>query len=133
MSDKNKGSMYERYPDYRVDLSPHPQRVVVRLGDAVLAQSDHALLVAETGHEPVVYFPREDVAMKLLERTGHRTFCPFKGEAAYWTIRTATRSEENAVWTYEDPFDQVADLKNFVSFYVGRGGIEQSMEERGPG
>jgi uncharacterized protein (DUF427 family) len=78
------------------------------------------LTVCETKHEPVVYFPREDVRFEALERTDHKSFCPFKGEASYWTLRVADRAEENAVWSYEDPFDEVAGLEDYVAFYADR-------------
>ncbi|MGH0028953.1 MAG: DUF427 domain-containing protein [Myxococcota bacterium] len=113
-------SLYHRHPDYRVDLEPSPGRVVVRLGGQTIADSTRTLRVLETRHEPVVYFPREDVRMDLLEATDHRTFCPFKGEAAYWTVRAGDRVEENAVWGYPEPFEQVAGLKDYVSFYTDR-------------
>ena len=116
-------SLYHQYPDYRVDLAPREGRVRVFLGEETIADSRAALLVKETKHDPVVYFPRSDVRMDLLERTSHETFCPFKGHASYWTIRTADALEENAVWTYEDPFPEVEGLRDYVSFYVGRGGI----------
>ncbi len=113
-------SLYHKYPDYRVDLEPHPRRVRVRLGEETIADSERALRVLETKHDPVLYLPREDVRMERLERTDHETFCPFKGEASYWTVRAADRVEENAVWSYEDPFDEVAGLKDYVAFYPDR-------------
>jgi uncharacterized protein (DUF427 family) len=113
-------SLYNRYPDYRVDLEPSSRRVRVRLGGELIADSSRTLVVRETKHEPVVYFPREDVRLEALERTDHETFCPFKGEAAYWTLRAGDRVEENAVWSYEDPFDEVAGLKDYVAFYPDR-------------
>lgn len=114
-------SLYHEHPDYRVDLEPNPERVRVRLGETLIADSERTLLVKETRLPPVVYFPREDVRMELLERTAHETFCPFKGEASYWTIRIGEKTEENAVWTYEDPFAEVKGLQNYVAFYAGRG------------
>ena len=74
----------------------------------------------ETRHEPVVYFPRQDVRFGLMEPTSHHTFCPFKGEASYWTLRVGERAEENAAWSYEDPFDEVAGLSGYVAFYADR-------------
>lgn len=120
-------SLYHKYPDYRVDLEPHAARVRVFVGDVEIADSQRTLLVKETKHDPVVYFPRDDVRMDLFERTEHETFCPFKGSASYWTVRAGDRLEENAVWTYEDPFEQVLGLKDYVSFYVGRGEISQRI------
>ena len=100
----------------------------MRLGDQEIADSRRTLLVKETKHPPVVYFPREDVRMDLLDRTTHETFCPFKGHAAYWTIRVGDQLDENAVWTYEDPFKEVEGLKDYVSFYVGRGELVQKTD-----
>ena len=113
-------SLYHKFPDYRVDLEPEPERVRVRLGGEVLADSTGALLVKETKHEPVLYIPRDDVRLDLFEATEHRTFCPFKGEASYWTLRLGTRIEKNVVWSYEDPFEEVSGLKDFMAFYPER-------------
>jgi uncharacterized protein (DUF427 family) len=113
-------SLYHEYPDYRVDLEPGVQRVRVSWNGKLLADSERTLLVRETKHDPVTYFPREDVRMDLLERTDQQTFCPFKGEASYWSLRDGDRVEENAVWTYEDPFPQVAGLEGYIAFYPDR-------------
>ncbi len=113
-------SLYHKFPDYRVELDPSTTRVRVTFGGEVVADSDRTLVVRETKHEPVVYFPREDVRFDLLEPTSHTTFCPFKGEASYWTLRVGDRVEENVIWSYDDPFDEVAGLKDYVSFYADR-------------
>ena len=113
-------SLYHRYPDYRVDLEPSRQRVRVRFAGEVVADSERTLVVRETRHDPVVYLPRDDVRFELLERTDHESFCPFKGEACYWTLRVGDRAEENVMWSYEDPFDEVAGLKDYVAFYRDR-------------
>ena len=118
-------SLYHRYPDYRVDLEPNPRRVRVTLRGQIIADSERTLRVLETKHDAVIYFPREDVRMDLLERTDAETFCPFKGEASYWTVRAGDRVEANAVWSYEDPFDPVAGLKDYVSFYTDRLSLEE--------
>jgi len=119
-------SLYHEHPDYRVDLEPHPGRVRVMLGGEVIADSTRAVRVLETRHSAVVYLPRDDVRMELLERTDHESFCPFKGEASYWTLRAGDQSLENVVWSYEDPFEQVNGLKNYVSFYPDRVELEES-------
>lgn len=121
-------SLYQQYPDYRVDLEPNDERVRIFVGEHEVADSRRTLLVKETKHAPVIYFPREDVRMDLLERTSHETFCPFKGQASYWSIRAGDVLEANAVWTYEDPFPEVQRLKDYVSFYVGRGDVSQQID-----
>ena len=113
-------SLYHKYPDYRVDLEPDTRRVRVTLHGETLADSTRTLTVRETKHAPVVYFPREDMRFELLERTDHQTFCPFKGDASYWTARVGDRVDENLVWSYESPFDEAAGLKDYVSFYPER-------------
>lgn len=113
-------SLYHRHPGYRVDLEPCPERIRVRFHGETIADSTRTLTVRETKHEPVVYFPREDVRMDLLQRTDHGTFCPFKGEASYWTLRVGDHAEENVVWSYEHPFEEVAGLKDYLSFYPDR-------------
>ncbi len=113
-------SLYHKYPDYRVDLDPSTARVRVSFAGEMIAESERTLMVRETKHTPVVYFPRDDVRFDLLEATSHVTFCPFKGEASYWTLRVGDRVEENVVWSYADPFDEVAGIKDYVSFYADR-------------
>ncbi len=108
-----------------MDLEPNPRRVRVTLCGQIIADSERTLRVVETKHDPVIYVPREDVRMDLLERTDAETFCPFKGEASYWTVRAGDRVEENAVWSYEDPFDQVTGLKDYVSFYTDRLSLDE--------
>ncbi len=119
-------SLYHKVPHYRVDLEPNPKRVRVAVGPETIAESARSLTMLETKHDPVVYIPREDVRMDLLERTDRETFCPFKGEASYWTIRVGDQVRENAVWSYEDPFDEVAGLKDYIAFYTDRVELTQS-------
>ena len=121
-------SLYHKFPDYRVDLEPSSAQVRVVFGGETIADSDRTLTVRETRHDPVTYFPREDVRFEHLERTDHDSFCPFKGEASYWTLHVGDQVEENAVWTYEDPFDEVAGLKDYVSFYPDRVRWERGLK-----
>lgn len=113
-------SRYHEFPGYQVALEPHPGLVRVRFAGEVVAESRAALAVRETGHAPVMYFPKADVRFDLLEPTDHTTVCPFKGEASYWTIRVGTAEAENAVWGYEHPFEEVAGLAGHVAFYADR-------------
>ena len=82
-----------------------------------IADSDRVLVLQETNHEPVYYFPRDGVQMGYLERTDHQSYCPFKGAASYWTINVGGRRLENAVWSYEDPLLEVSGIKDYLAFY----------------
>lgn len=113
-------SLWGKIPDYRVDLEPNTKRIRVRFDGEIVADSRRTLVVRETKHDPVIYFPREDVRFERLERTRHQTFCPFKGDASYWSLRVGDRIEENVAWSYESPFDEVAGLKDYIAFYPDR-------------
>jgi uncharacterized protein (DUF427 family) len=113
-------SAYADYPGYRVDLIPQPGRVRVYQGDALLADSRRTLRVEETAHRDVIYFPEADVRRELFEPSEHHTFCPFKGEADYWSLAHAERPDPNLVWMYRRPFDEVKGLAGHVAFYADR-------------
>lgn len=104
-------------PGYRVDLVSEKGRARVVFAGVTIADSTAALSVRETAHEPVLYFPRKDVRMDRLVRTDHHTYCPFKGQCSYWTIEGEGRIAENAVWSYEAPYDEVKGLKDYLAFY----------------
>ena len=74
----------------------------------------------EAAYPAVQYVPREDADMSLLERTAHKTHCPYKGDANYFSIKTGDRTAENAVWTYEAPFPAVAEIAGYLAFYPSR-------------
>jgi uncharacterized protein (DUF427 family) len=115
-----RSDAYEKHPDHTVVVEAHPGRVRVELSGQTVADSERALQVREASYPPVVYVPREDVKAALVEKTDHSTYCPFKGHASYYTIRVGDRVSENAIWSYEDPYDQVADLKDCMAFYPDR-------------
>ncbi len=110
----------ETEPDYKILFEPSPRRVRVMFNGATVADTTNAHLLFETRHLPVYYFPRGDVRMDLLVPSDHRSFCPYKGTAAYWTIRAGGRASENAVWGYPEAFDEVAAIRDFVAFYWDR-------------
>ena len=112
-----KHSAFAAHPDYRVEFAPCAKRVHVRLGGETLADSTAVRLMRETRHVPVYYFPRDAVGMDLLRRSDHVSFCPFKGEASYWHAEAGGRLVENAVWSYEDPFEEVAGIRDYLAFY----------------
>lgn len=110
----------DKIPDYAVELSASPSTIVLSLDGVEMARSSAALLVRETRHADVYYLPRRDVNMALLKPTDHSTYCPFKGYASYWSATVNDKIEENLVWSYEDPFDEVGGIKDYLSFYADR-------------
>jgi uncharacterized protein (DUF427 family) len=113
-------SAYADYPGYRVDLIPQQERVRVFHGETLLADSRRTLRVEETAHREVIYFPEEDVKRELFAPSDHHTFCPFKGEADYWSLVAGERPDANLVWMYKKPFAEVAGLAGYVAFYADR-------------
>ena len=113
----NNGPGYAEHPAYRVDLEVSTRLVRVTFGNEEVARSDAALLVRETAHTPVYYFRQADVRMDLMALTDYSTHCPFKGDASYWTIQAGDKVAEDAVWSYRDPYDEVARLKDHVAFF----------------
>ncbi|TCC58584.1 DUF427 domain-containing protein [Kribbella pittospori] len=111
-------------PDHPITVGKNPDRVVVRLGDQVIADTREALSLQEASYPAVQYIPREDVDFGLLERTDHATYCPYKGDASYYSILPAGADGVNAVWTYEQPYDAVADIREYVAFYPNKVAIE---------
>lgn len=104
----------------------------VVLAGETIADSRRTLIVRERGYAPVRYFPREDVRMDLAERMDGRTYCPFKGEASYWTLRVGGRSEDDAMWSYETPYDEALALKDRVAFYRDRMDRWREDDEEAP-
>jgi uncharacterized protein (DUF427 family) len=108
---------YRDKPEHFVEFEPSPKRIRVVFGGETIVDSTAALILYERGHVPVYYLPRCDVAMNLLERSDHSTHCPFKGDASYFTVNAGDKTAENAVWSYEYPFDEAAGIKDYLAFY----------------
>jgi uncharacterized protein (DUF427 family) len=115
-----RATYLDRNPDYTVTIAPSRRRWRIVADGTLLADSAAALEIDETGHAAVVYFPREDVAMELLEASDHRTHCPFKGEASYFSVRVGNALLADVAWSYPDPYPEVADLGGYVAFYTDR-------------
>jgi uncharacterized protein (DUF427 family) len=121
----NPAPGWTQKPEHRVDLHPESRRVRVTYAGAVIADTNSALRVEETGHGPVMYIPAKDMRLDLMTKTGHSTYCPFKGNASYWTIKVGDQASENAIWGYETPYDETAKLAGHYAFYGNRvDGIE---------
>jgi acyl-CoA thioesterase-2 len=124
-------SAWGRYPDYRIELVPLRATARVWHGDVLLAESDSCLRLEETKHTDRLYFPEADVRWEHFAPTEHHSICPFKGEADYWTLTAADPAEENVVWTYRQPFDEVGGIKGYVAFYHER--LRVVLDEQWPG
>lgn len=107
-------------PDHPITVAPNPKRVRVTFNGAVVAESSRALTLREASYPPVQYIPREDADMALLRRTQHRTHCPYKGDASYYSIEAMDRRAENAIWSYEEPYPAVAEIAGHLAFYPDR-------------
>ncbi|MGF6774004.1 uncharacterized protein (DUF427 family) [Paraburkholderia sp. GAS199] len=114
-------------PDHPITVERNTKRVVVTVAGEVIADSTHALTLREASYPPVFYIPRKDVDMAKLARTEHASYCPYKGDAAYYSIPAGGERSVNAVWTYESPYAAVEQIKEHVAFYTDR---IDSIEER---
>lgn len=119
-----RAKILERIPDYEVRSRALNQTTRILSGATVIAESKHGLLVSETSHDDVVYLPRESLKMDFFSATDHSTYCPFKGHANYWSLTLEGETEDNIVWSYESPYPEVAQLKDYVSFYTNRTTME---------
>jgi len=106
--------------DYPIRMEPATQRWRAYFNHHVIADTADALVVLESGLPPVVYFPRQDVAMEYMGRTDRSTRCPHKGEASYFTLTMGGVIEENVAWSYEHPNDAVAPIAGRIAFYADR-------------
>ena len=113
-------------PDHPITIAGNLKRVRVTLAGHVVADTTRALTLREASLRPVQYIPRADVDMSVLERTAHSTYCPYKGHAAYYSVKVGERSETNAVWTYEKPYPAMSEIKELLAFYPSK---VDSLEE----
>lgn len=104
-------------PAHRILFEPHPRRFRAELNGRTIFDTTGGYLLHESNILPVLYVPLSDVDHELLQRTDHRTHCPFKGDASYWSITAGGRTVENGLWAYEDPKPEAAWLEGFGSLY----------------
>lgn len=107
-------------PAGHIAIHQHPSRVRIVFAGEVVAASDNALALCEGDYPPVLYIPRADARLPFYLRTEHSTHCPYKGDAAYFSLAVGDSVAMNAVWTYEAPFDAVAAIKGHLAFYPNR-------------
>jgi uncharacterized protein (DUF427 family) len=104
-------------PDHPITIEPAKNRWRAQFAGHVIADSSDALILREADYAPRVYFPRKDVAMEYMSRTDRSTHCPYKGDAAYYTVLMDGQFAENAVWTYEQPYPAMEAIGEHLGFY----------------
>jgi uncharacterized protein (DUF427 family) len=108
---------HRKWPDHKVEEQRLRERMQVEAAGKVVADSADVIRVKEDEHHDRYYFPRADIDMSLMERTDTTSECPFKGHANYYTLNVGDKRFADAAWTYEDPFDEHAALKDRLAFY----------------
>ncbi|NKC13311.1 MAG: DUF427 domain-containing protein [Gammaproteobacteria bacterium] len=103
-----------------LDVEPARTRVRAWVDEAIIVDSTGALVLREGNFSPVYYFPQNDVRMDRFTKTEHSTYCPFKGNASYWTLRVGERALQNVMWSYEHPYEEARQLAKYVAFYTDR-------------
>ena len=107
-------------PDHPITVEPTGKRVTVSIGGRVVADTKDALTLQEAGYPAVQYVPLVDVDPAVLRPSDHETYCPFKGEASYYSLSTDEGELADVVWTYREPYEAVAEIKDHVAFYANR-------------
>lgn len=104
-------------PGNPIAISPQPGCVVVKFHGIQVASSTRALVMHEANYPPVYYIPREDIAEQYFARTDHTSYCPYKGDASYFSLQIPGHEGANAVWSYEEPKVSVEQIRGYVAFY----------------
>jgi uncharacterized protein (DUF427 family) len=107
-------------PDHPITITPAGTRWRAFFAGHVIADSANAVVLQEANYPPVVYFPREDVSMEYMSRTDRSSHCPYKGDAAYYTVLMDGQFAENAVWTYEAPYPAMDQIAERLAFYTDK-------------
>jgi len=107
-------------PDHPISVERNSGRVVISVAGRVIADTREALTLSEAHYPAVEYIPRKDVDMTLLARSDRSTYCPYKGDASYFSIPLGGERSIDAVWTYETPYAAVAGIKDHLAFYPDR-------------
>lgn len=119
LSSRPRGTVNYRIdgPAHRLLFEPFPRRVRAVFGGATVLDTTSGMLLHESNLGPQLYLPRDDVRGDLLTRTEHRTHCPFKGDASYWSVTVNGQTADNAVWSYLDPLPEATWLRDHVALY----------------
>ncbi|CDX11142.1 conserved hypothetical protein [Mesorhizobium sp. ORS 3324] len=124
----NPAPGFQRNPDKVITIEPYRGAVTVSAGDTVIARSTRARLLSEPPYPAVFYIPFADIDFGKLARTGHSTHCPYKGDARYWSVLPAGETGKDAMWAYEQPFDEMAEIRDHGAFYTSKVTVEAAPE-----
>ena len=121
----NPSPGFQRNPAKIITVEPYRGSVIVRTGETIIASSTKAKLLSEPPYLAVFYIPFEDIDFSQLDKTKLSTHCPYKGDASYWSVLPAA---EDAMWAYERPFDEMAEIRNHGAFYANKVTIEATPD-----
>ena len=124
----NPSPGFQRNPDKVITVEPYVGTVRVRVGDTVIASSTRAKVLTEPPYPAAFYIPFADIDFDRLSRTDHSSHCPYKGDASYWRVPSAGETGVNAMWAYERPFDEMAEIRNHGAFYPNKVIIEATPD-----
>ncbi|MBO9532612.1 MAG: DUF427 domain-containing protein [Solirubrobacteraceae bacterium] len=106
--------------EHPITITPTAGRVTVKVGDTVVAESDRAVTLQESNYPGVQYLPLDDVDQTLITSTDTATYCPYKGDASYYSITTPAGTIDDAIWSYAQPYEAVSEIAGYVAFYPNK-------------
>jgi uncharacterized protein (DUF427 family) len=107
-------------PDHPITITPNQAHIRISVAGKIIADTRRALTLQEANYPPVLYIPRADADMALFKPTDHYTYCPYKGDCSYFSIPSGGQLSVNAIWSYETPYQAVAEIKDHLAFYPDR-------------
>ena len=125
-AEANAAPGFQRDPSHKITVEPYNGSVTVSFAGAIVASTENALVLREASYPPVFYIPFEDVYFEFLHRSNSSTHCPFKGDATYWNASASGEGAADVMWAYENPYDEMAPIKDHGAFYPNKVRIEAS-------
>lgn len=124
----NPAPGFQRNPDKAITVEPYCGSVTVRAGDTVIARSSRARVLSEPPYPAAFYIPFDDIDFSKLSGSEHSTHCPYKGDASYWSVQSSGEAGKNAMWAYEQPFDEMTEIRNHGAFYTSKVTVEATPD-----
>jgi uncharacterized protein (DUF427 family) len=109
--------------EHPITVAPTDRHVTVRVNREIVAETDAALTLQESTYPAVQYVPLVDVVGTALSRSDTTTYCPYKGEANYYHVTVGGDTVDDVIWTYEQPYDAVAEIAGHVAFYPNKADV----------